>query len=625
MELASPPAERVAPEQRAEDEPLPRAGVPGLLVLAAALSAVAAAVWIGAVAVTAGHGLDTSDEGYYLLSYRWWDSNFRTFTGIQYFYGPVFEALGYNIAGLRLFRLFTVVGAHLVFGWTFMRWLRVRRPLAPLSRLWEFAGVAAILAAGGLVYGWLPLSPGYNDVSLLGALVAASVVLKTATLIDQDRPIPAWVPGSLGPLLVVMMLAKWTSAIVTFGLIALAGIIVLKPRGMRQVARFIGWALAGAVLTVALIQVAVVPLNTALPEMLTINSLAASNTNSPLYLLQKYWDTSVVVIKQIVKVHWLLFVAAAVSLVSRRRWVQTPAAVLAVAGLLLSARRVINSGGLAAGPGNLDRYPVSVLATLAVVILVGLGVLIAGRWTGSSVSSLHRESGRGWTVLGMIALLPIAQAMGTGNPIYMMAINAFAAGMALMIAIVTGIEAAPLVTRALTTATVAGGIILAACVGVSGVWLSPYRTPGYAKTTAVAAGVPALSSVKLDPATARDYSLLYQQVKPYVEPDGRAIMAFDEMAGMVLLLNGRSVGEAWYSDLDRGRTARGIMAECATGQPWWGQRKPLLVFRRPVSENEVDALKSCGLVFATDYRLLAPKEETMGLLVYVPAAEVPKG
>ena len=92
---------------------------------------------IGTAAVTAGHGFDITDEGFYLLSYRWWRADLYTYTGVQYLYGPIFQGLGYSIAALRLVRLATITGASAVFGWAFMSWLRQRRPRAPASRLWK--------------------------------------------------------------------------------------------------------------------------------------------------------------------------------------------------------------------------------------------------------------------------------------------------------------------------------------------------------------------------------------------------------------------------------------------------------------------------------------------------------
>ena len=61
----------------------------------------------------AGRGFDISDEGFYVLSYRWWDSTPRVFTGVQYLYGPVFELLGWSIPGLRVVRLVSIVLVHL--------------------------------------------------------------------------------------------------------------------------------------------------------------------------------------------------------------------------------------------------------------------------------------------------------------------------------------------------------------------------------------------------------------------------------------------------------------------------------------------------------------------------------
>jgi hypothetical protein len=136
--------------------------------------------------------------------------------------------------------------------------------------------------------------------------------------------------------------------------------------------------------------------------------------------------------------------------------------------------------------------------------------------------------------------------------------------------------------------------------------------------TAEVPGVPALSGVRLSPKQSADYAGLRQRLAPYLDPPGRAIMAYDEMAGIVLILDGRPVGEAWYSAIAPERTATGVRKVCADGRGWWGTRSPILIFRRPVTRVEVDALTSCGLDFATDYRLLAPPAETLGLQVYVP-------
>jgi hypothetical protein len=73
---------------------------------------------------------------------------------------------------------------------------------------------------------------------------------------------------------------------------------------------------------------------------------------------------------------------------------------------------------------------------------------------------------------------------------------------------------------------------------------------------------------------------------------------------------------------ERERTAAGITEVCSTKEPWPGNRQPLLFFNRPVGQLEIDALRSCGLDFAVDYKLIAPPATTMNLQIYVPAAEL---
>jgi len=185
------------------------------LMIVAGLGAVATTAWLGVVLFTVGHGYDVSDEGFYLLMYRWWDVGAPNLTGIQYVYGPIFDLLGHNIAALRVFRLLTVLATHAAFGWAFMGWLRTRRPTAPATRWWEIAGTMVLAACGGMIYCWLPLTAGYNDVSILGALLAAAIVLRIIADVERGATIRAWVPAALGPLAVAMLLAKWSSSALT--------------------------------------------------------------------------------------------------------------------------------------------------------------------------------------------------------------------------------------------------------------------------------------------------------------------------------------------------------------------------------------------------------------------------
>lgn len=639
--VASPPV--AAPLVAATEED-PRYAL-GLITLACTAAAL---VWIGAVALSANRGFDTSDEGYYLLSYRWWQTNYRNFTGAQYLYGPIFQALGYSIAGLREFRLFTTVAAHGVLGFTFMRWLRERRPHAPATRWWEAAGTTAIVAAAGAAYGWLPLSPGYNDVSLLGGMLAAAVVLRAATYVERGVDVPRWVPLSFGPVIVCSVFAKWTSASVSLGVVGLALLVVLAPRGRREVGRFALWTLASVLATTAFLHVFVVPLHKAVPPMMAVNKTVAAHTNSVRPLLEMYWTTGVDLLTRGAKRHALLMFAAALAAVGRGRAAQGCASLLAVAGFAHAYADLDAHHGTLGSTLGIKDYPAGLLAGVAVALVIAVAVLASEQVSvmmraksegaksegasdvkavaaGAGTSSLRRDGLRGLAVLTVIALAPITQALGTGNPLYYTAINGFAAWMPILIAVLTGIEAAPKVARWILTTSAAAVILLSVSVGTSGVWTYPYRTTGHDHATDVAGGVPALASLRLSPSDAAGYSRLRYTLQSYVEPPGRAIMGFDEMAGIILVLDGRPVGEAWYSASDLLRTAEGIKSVCKDGKPFWGARLPILIFRRALASTDLDAFKACGLSFHTDYRLVAPQQETMGLAVYVPVSEDLKG
>ena len=77
--------------------------------------------------MASGHGLDLTDESFYLVTYRWWDTYQPTFTGTQYLFGPLFEALGDRIDHLRVVRLALHLGVNaylaftLVCGWATAR------------------------------------------------------------------------------------------------------------------------------------------------------------------------------------------------------------------------------------------------------------------------------------------------------------------------------------------------------------------------------------------------------------------------------------------------------------------------------------------------------------------------
>ncbi|BFU46426.1 hypothetical protein [Krasilnikovia sp. MM14-A1004] len=580
--------------------PRPRRLVPAIvLVFAGAVTG----VWATVAVRAAGHGFDITDEGFYLLSYRWWDTDHRSFTGVQYLYGPVFALLGHDIAALRMVRLGTIVVVHLVFGVAFLRWLRPRRPHAPATRLWEAAGAATIVAAGGAVYAWLPQVPGYNDVVLLGALLAMAVVFGLARRAEGGARIPAWLPAAFGAITVAVLLAKWAAALM-LAVIAAAAVVALAPGGWRAVVRASGWAAAGTVAGAVLMHVLVVPLTVAVPPIAEVNRLLAEHSFAVPVLLHRYATVTRPTIVTAGREYGLLLAAVLAAAVTRRPAPQVAVGLLGVAGLAGAALFTARHGGLGGGPVNSMRFLVPLLGTALVAALAAAAGRVAGPRDGA--------------LLGTLFLLPLVFAFGTSNAPLKVAVLAFAAWMAVLVAVVTGLDRRAVVARGLTGAVTAGALLVVACVATGGLWRNPYRDVPRDRATAAVPGVPALAGVRIEPARARAYADLHARLAPYLTPPGRRVIGLDKMAGIVLLLDGRTVGEGWYAPEDPARTRAGIAAECARGPAWPPGRAPILVLNRPVRPADADLIRPCGLDLR-DYRLLAPPAQTGGLTVLVPS------
>jgi hypothetical protein len=193
--------------------------------------------------------------------------------------------------------------------------------------------------------------------------------------------------------------------------------------------------------------------------------------------------------------------------------------------------------------------------------------------------------------------MPAVQALGTGNTdLYVLAVNQFVCWVALMVLAVLTLPRDTW-TRTLAGTATAVAVFLAAAVGVQGLLLQPYRTDGWAASTATVGGSGPLAGLRVAPSEAAMFADLRAATGTSAST-GRPVFAFDEMPGLVLALNGTSVGEPWYSAIDQTRTAAGIRSECAK-QPIAAAHAVVLFSRdpRPVDEG---ALASCGLALHGD-------------------------
>jgi hypothetical protein len=193
----------------------------------------------------------------------------------------------------------------------------------------------------------------------------------------------------------------------------------------------------------------------------------------------------------------------------------------------------------------------------------------------------------------MLLLLPPVQALGTGNTdLYVLAVNQFVCWVALMVLAVLTLPRGSW-TRTLAGTATAVAVVVAATVGIQGLLVQPYRTDGFAASTATVGGSGPLAGLRVAPSEAAMFRDL-RAATGTSPTTGRPVFAFDEMPGLVLALNGTSVGEPWYSAIDQTRTAAGIRSACARG-PIAAAHAVVLFSRAPRAVDE-GALASCGLV-----------------------------
>jgi hypothetical protein len=551
-------------------------------LLAAAVITITA--WVLAAAAMSGRGFDVTDEGFYILSYRWWDANAYNFTGVQYVFGPLYQLLGNDVQSLRLARILILLTVHLGLGIAAAKWIRDTSPL-PLDPTATAATVLTVMASAGVVLAWGPLSPGYNDVSVIGAAVLAAVSMESHRRATMGVRLPIGGAIALGPVLVAFTLAKWASALVTipfvFGVTALA-LVKLSPRGKLP---WFGALALSTTSALAAIHWALKPLPEIVAPIVTVTGSISEGSNSASALLSAYLGTTVML---------AIFAVVPVSVVvaagfASRRWSGLGASlwgvVVPILGLVTALAMV---GGVRGGANGVRDYAcVLVSAALSVWALV----LVRS-------ASLQARAGVP-TILIMLAFLPAVQALGTGNPVFMLAINGFPLWVVILLRCWAGSPTGDGYRLGICLATCAV-LVVVGWIAVSGVLLHPFRTGTYAASTS-RVSADSVGSLLLAPDEARDVKALQRATAPIPEP--RRVMAFDEMAGLVLLIDAGSVGEPWYSEIDPERTATGIRNYCDAHPDWWRSGGgPIVLLSRPVTTVETDTLRHCGLSFYADLR-----------------------
>ena len=451
-----------------------------VLLLALAMTT----VWVVPVVLTRAHGFDISDEGSYVLSYRWWDADTRNFTGAQYLYGPVFEALDYSLGALRLVRLGTVLGAHAVFGWAFVSWLRTRWPSLLPTRAWAAAVIACVVAVGGVTYGWLPLSPGYDDVVALGCLVVMAAMFRSWRAVLLTGRLAVGPALALPAPVLAMLLAKWSSTVVVMAFLVVVFLVVALALRAGGWGRFLGAGLVCTGVVVLLFDVVVEPLGRVVPPLVEVNRLAAGSSHSAGTLLHLYLSSTLGILERTTPLVLIMAVLGVVALVVARSRMRR-----AAPGCGRGAGRGSRPGGRfraepARGggrPGRLRGRPVALVA--------GAAVVCGGRWCAHPGADRPRR-GSALELAGvasMLVLVPVVQAIGSANSLSSLAVNLAASWFAFVLLCVAAARGLRSSRWFLVSAALAM-LVLCPFVAADGVLLHPYRTTASTRGTAHWAG-----------------------------------------------------------------------------------------------------------------------------------------
>jgi hypothetical protein len=576
------------------------------LALTVSLGALSVALWAAGAIAMLGRGVDLTDESFYLLSYRWWDEVTMTPTGVQYILGPFFGVTGHSVPALRLLRLLMVLLVHLGFAAAFVAWLRLRLG-EHVRQAWAWSAVLMIVGAAGVSYGWTPLSPGYNDVTLWGSVAVTAVCIRLVTLAEIDGRISARYAVILGALGALMILAKWASAVVVILVGGVLLVVALASARAKGWARLVGGVVVGAAAVGLVTHVLVMPLDEMVPPMMRVNGRVAGSTNSPLALISMYARTSAVLLAGTILVAASVLLSVGCAAMVQRRTPGIARFVAAAAAPIVVATVFCASGTLPWG--GVDR------TASYTQVLLGLSATVLALWGLQARRRPFVLNGQMLSVLCVVVLcaaMPAAQALGTGNPLFYLAINAFALWFALMIAACWALPVRNLAGVAVRSVT-ASALVVCSSTGLFGLVVHPYRTAGFSTSTHQGTDRGPLEDIRMSSEEASRLGAVLDKLGAQSTVE-RPMMVFDEIPGLILALDGRPVGEAWFSAIDDARSAAGIEDACREELPGF----PILFFTRAPTPADVDALNSCGVDLVGGYSPVVVDGWNPTLTMYLP-------
>ena len=563
-----------------------------LLGVGAALAVSTVAIWIGAT-----RGLDLTDEGIYLVTYRAFRHPELTFTGTPAILGPVFQLLGWSIPALRRAKLIAILLSSGALGAVVDRFLSRRIDLGDATHIVRRAAVILLTMIGGLTaYAFLPQSPSYNDMAIILSMLAVAITLSALDAGPGVR-ISIGAGIGLGFVLMLLFLVKFPSAL----MIGAGCLLVLVLRRRTTIPTLLrGLApggLIGGVLALAVLQLLAGDIAGRIRALFRANDTAVKSQKLSDSYLRVYTSAASSIIRDVLP-YLLVLVAVAVlgRLASRgRRGPLTALMIVAAAGLLLVARRkLIFTGGQDHIATLQDAFPL--LTAITFVLAVALGR------SPRQAFNDNREAGLdlGATTALLLAA-PVLQGIGTGNSPFLIAASAGALWVGGLLSVVLwfmplrGVGAIGAIG---TSAVLTAGVWL---LGAPALWLTPFRLTGDLRDqTAAVHGVPRLAGLRTDAATA---AFIEQAHAVVAAKHLQGQPGFSSFAGVGLAyaLELRHPPAGIYIDEPLGEVLKARVADACRLGAIGPAKRPVVLSDGSHFEATAGALQLCGIDFPGDY------------------------
>lgn len=543
-----------------------------------------------------------------MVTYRDWTNAAYFESGAQYFYGPIFHALGENVAWLRIVRLGMALGANFWFAWAFVSWLSKIRG-ASITQVGRRALVLLILAAGAPAYMFTPLTPGYYDLTVDITLCFGAIVCLTASKVHGIERPSTMLAFTTGLLAFIVIVAKWPAVITVF---AAEVVLLILVRGCGR------WAMLQHLLGFAAgFGVALLGMDwfmEPVPDVFRVLSLVMgtrTGAEGGLRALLAWYliDTSYTLFLGglfAAPTALLLLVTTAkrFKMPERSRAWRIAAVVVPTASLLFFA-------GWRGGTPHGKAPIAAMIGALLTIVVIG--------FLNSDLSRVRnafatRETRNSTVLLIALLALPVLQALGASSPILYLGLECMAMWMAVSITLATGSFNRPLLRDTVWTC-ICSTIVIASTFAGSTAMLTPFKTSGFKESTSQIPGIPEL---RVDDVAASQFQAVTRVLAPFIQPGSRTpFYTLDELSGLVYILGGRVIGTPYTNASAPNRSAAILALACRRGDVD-SSRPPILLLNRAIDQESSSALMECGFAFPAKYREISIPGGPRGLTAWVP-------